>query len=174
MPDEPLKHLNACHRRIEERLATLKRAIPFLQTRRGEALAAIDAALRFFATNGVLHTQDEELSLFPRLRPRLTATELALLASLESQHEEVDALHRELEAVVARLAAHDPVAQPDVRAYERTVNRLSALYRDHIAAEDAHFPNWGRRILSEAELAAIGQEMKQRRGLSDAKPRSGQ
>jgi hypothetical protein len=70
--DQPLEHLTACHRRIEQRLDTLERVVPFLRTRRDEALQAIRNAFAFLDGSGVRHTQDEEGSIFPRLRDRLT------------------------------------------------------------------------------------------------------
>jgi len=63
--DAPLEHLMACHRRIEERLATLERAGAALESRRDEALGAIRAAFAFMDSNGAIHTRDEEESLFP-------------------------------------------------------------------------------------------------------------
>ena len=56
--DTPVEHLMACHRRIEDRLATLERAADHL---RGDKPV------------------DEEESLFPRVRPHLTPEELHYL-----------------------------------------------------------------------------------------------
>src|SRR5947208_5826795 len=86
--DQPIEHLVACHRRIEQRLATLERAAGELDGRENAARDAIAAAIRFMDTNGAWHTEDEEMSLFPRLRPYLTPDELAFVDSLEAQHRE--------------------------------------------------------------------------------------
>ena len=59
--DSPVEHLLACHRRIEQKLETLARAV---EANHDEALARV---FHFFDTNGLLHTQDEEESIFPRL-----------------------------------------------------------------------------------------------------------
>lgn len=67
-PDAPLEHLMACHRRIEERLATFERAGEALVERREEALKAIRSAFAFMESNGAMRTWDEEESVFPRLR----------------------------------------------------------------------------------------------------------
>jgi len=54
-----------CHRRIEERLATLERAAEHLNDRTGAALVAFRSVFEFMDSAGVLHTADEEESLFP-------------------------------------------------------------------------------------------------------------
>ena len=61
----PIEHLLACHRRIEDRLAILERAGEHLEDRPEESLLAISNSLRFLDTSGVLHTVDEEESVFP-------------------------------------------------------------------------------------------------------------
>lgn len=162
--DRPLDHLVACHRRIEERLATLERVIPHLGTRRFEALEAIAGCFRFFDTNGAWHTADEEESLFPRLEPALTEEERAYLQELERQHDEAEGVYGQLKQAVEGLRR----GHANEAAYQALVERLCALYRAHIASEDARLPEIGRRILSAAGLAEVSREMKQRRGLPHA------
>jgi iron-sulfur cluster repair protein YtfE (RIC family) len=99
----PIEHLFACHRRLEDRLAILERAGGHLESAPGEALTAITNSLRFMDTSGVLHTVDEEQSVFPRLRCHLTQEELAYLDELESQHREADRVYESLKGVVAAL-----------------------------------------------------------------------
>ena len=156
--DRPLDHLVACHRRIEERLAILERVAGHLESRRQEALEAAAACFRFFDSNGVWHTADEEESLFPRLRPRLTAEELAYIEQLEQQHREADTLYVELKSLAG-------AAEPGDR-FRALVARLSDLYRSHIASEDRTLIALGRRALTEVELSAISGEMKRRRRLT--------
>src|SRR6516164_1298368 len=103
--DRPLDHLTACHRRIEQRLATLERLSGHLGHSYGEALEAIEACFRFFDTSGILHTADEEDSVFPRLRPALTGKERAFIGTLEDQHREADRIYGELKAIAAELRA---------------------------------------------------------------------
>ena len=163
--DRPLDHLLACHRRIEERLDTLWRVIPHLNAKRGEAMAAISAALHFFDTNGVWHTADEEESLFPRLAGRLTNEETALLQSLDSDHRRAESLHLELAQVVASMAAEDPISNDLQDQYALLVADLVSLYRRHIDTEDTQLQAIGSRLGSDA-LAEIAREMKARRGLA--------
>jgi len=139
----PIEHLLACHRRIEQKLDLLLRAIESP----GDELSRV---FHFFDTNGMLHTQDEEESIFPRLAPRVSASETALLNALHSEHESIEALY-------ARVAAGDRTAE--------AVRELVDRYHAHIAREDAELVAVMQRCLDADDLRAISQEMKQRRGL---------
>jgi iron-sulfur cluster repair protein YtfE (RIC family) len=162
--DHPLRHLTACHRRIEERLDTLERVIPHWESQREEALAAVRNAFRFFDTNGVWHTQDEERSIFPRMQHGLTDDERAYLAELERQHVVAESAYEALRRLVAQLDTQAPTPQW-VAEYEAAAKTLGQLYREHIASEDTRLVEIGGRILSAAELETISGEMKERRGL---------
>jgi len=154
--DSPLDHLMACHRRIEERLATLERAVAALSEKRDEALAAIHAAFRFMDSNGVIHTQDEEESIFPRLGSS------ALIETLEAEHREAERIDADLRAAVTRVESDGGAAIDDCRA---SVAALCAIYRRHIEQEDTQFVPAARAALSPDSLAEISREMKKRRGL---------
>jgi len=169
--EHPLEHLVACHDRIEERLATLERVGDHFENRRQQALDALDACIRFLDSSGVLHTVDEEESVFPRLRPFLSAHERAYVEGLESQHREADHLYGELKGVAADLRAGRTDAETLLR-YRQVAGSLCRLYRSHIASENEVLIALGRRELGDAELAAISQEMRQRRGLPAIGPES--
>lgn len=163
--DRPLEHLSACHRRIEQRLDTLERAIPVLWERREEALHAIRNAFAFLDGNGTLHTEDEEASLFPRLAGKLSPAEAALVAALEADHRAAHTLYGELR-LVARQLEESPVRREALEAdYSDIVSRFCALYRRHIQQEDSQLIAMSRAVLSEEQLAEIAVEMKARRGL---------
>jgi hemerythrin-like domain-containing protein len=157
--NEPIEHLMACHRRIEQRLETLVRAADHLAANREQAFAAITASIQFLDSSGALHTRDEEDSLFPRLRPRLSAAELTFVDSLEAQHAEADSIYAELKA----LAGQQDVGQFDAGGYRACAERLRSIYRDHILAEDENLTKIARRLLSAEELLEISQEMRARR-----------
>jgi hemerythrin-like domain-containing protein len=159
--DEPIEHLKACHRRIEERLATLERAGAALKERRDEALAAIRSAFAFMESNGAIHTRDEEDSVFPRLRGRMTEEETAMVDDLEDDHLEADARYARLKAITARIE----VGEPAEGEFRQTAAGLCALYRKHIEVEDSRLVEVARRELTGEQLASISVEMKQRRGL---------
>ena len=163
--DRPLEHLTACHRRIEQRLDTLERVADHLTDKRGEALEAMEACFRFFESNGILHTADEEESLFPRLQRGLSDAEQKFIVQLEDQHREADQLYAELKAIAAQLEDGQTVSGELQQRFRTASGRLAELYRSHIATEDRTLIALGRRVLSLAELAEISGEMKRRRGL---------
>jgi hemerythrin-like domain-containing protein len=160
--DTPLEHLSACHRRIEDRLGTLGRAADHWRDSPAEALDAIRRSLQFLDFNGALHTLDEEESLFPRLRPRLTAEEAAHLDRLEQQHYEVESVLAELKGVVAELGTL-PQPAPFQPRYRELITRLEYLYRPHIQFEDEVLMRLASRVLTEEDLLAIASEMRARR-----------
>lgn len=159
----PVDHLGACHRRIEERLATLERVGPVLLTRTAEALAALEAVFWFFDSSAVTHTADEEESFFPRLAGKINADEAAFLADLEAEHARAEALYDQLKSCVAGFAK--PPTEDDQRRYIGLAAALCEIYRTHIRHEDARFHDLAARLLQPAELDEISREMRQRRGL---------
>lgn len=156
--DRPIDHLTACHRRIEDRLATLERAGEWLSSedeqRKAEATEAIASALRFLDSSGAMHTVDEESSLFPRLLPLLDPAGQGYVESLERQHRQVDQAYADLKAAI-------DAGEPDL--YQAAVSRLAGLYREHIASEDRVLTAMANRHLSPADLEAITAEMRARR-----------
>jgi hemerythrin-like domain-containing protein len=163
--DRPLEHLKACHRRIEDRLETLERVAEALSSHRDEALAALDKAVAFFDTNGVLHTRDEEESLFPRLWAAAGEDDRKVMADLEHDHRDADKLHEDLKAVAGELRAVETVTPDLANRYRQAATGLCSLYREHIRKEEATIGAIGPRLLSADDQHAIAREMKERRGL---------
>jgi hemerythrin-like domain-containing protein len=157
----PIDHLQACHRRIENRLDTLERAGEHLEDLFEESLLAIFNSLRFMDTSGVRHTVDEEESVFPRLRNSLSEEQIQYLDQLESQHREVDTLYDSLKEVVSQLQ-REPNPER-ILAYRELVEKLTSAYRAHIASEDSILMKMARSVLTTDELAAIQAEMRARR-----------
>jgi len=158
-PDHVEEFLMACHRRIEQRIRAMERAAQAVVSRREEALAAIESALQFLGSAGARHTEDEEDSLFPRLRSRMEPGERVFLAQLEHDHAEAGGIHRRLASLV-ELAVQGTLDAP---AIQGAVAELAALYRRHIAAEDEALTGYARRLLSQQARAAIAAEMRARR-----------
>lgn len=158
-PENVEDFLMACHRRIEQRLAAMERAAAALDANRTEALAALAAALRFLDTSGALHTEDEEESVFPRLRARMEPGERTFLAGLEHDHAEAGMIHRRLRELAAK-AAERPEHDAELRG---AVEQLAALYRRHIESEDATLTEYARALLTPQERLAIAEEMRGRR-----------
>jgi len=167
--DDPVGVLDACHRRIEERLATLERALAALPAH--EALAILGEVVRHFDTAVVRHTEDEEHSLFPRLERAPAGDPLGsaqrgaersgalLIAELEAEHRAAEAIYLAFRTVAERVAA-EPGLTGELESHAAA---LCAAYRAHIAREEAElFPR--ARALAPAELRAVGIEMRLRRG----------
>jgi len=161
--DSPIEHLVACHRRIEQRLDTLIRAGASLADNRTAALTAIANSLRFLDTSGALHTQDEEASLFPRLRAKISAEENAFLDALEAQHHEAEEIYSELKGLATELEARNEPSPDLLAAYAGCAQRFGQFYRAHIRSEDKILTAMARGSLDSCEIDAIAQEMRLRR-----------
>jgi len=159
--DTPIEHLEACHRRIEQRLETLVRAADYLAADSVRAAQAIDQSFHFLDTSGVMHTADEEESLFPRLEPLLSRAEIEFVDSLEAQHREIETAYAELKTRAAAVSA-EPVSE-QVEPYRECAERLRGMYRRHIQAEDEVLMALAKRLLGGKEIEQIAEEMKSRR-----------
>lgn len=153
----------ACHRRIEQRLDTLVHAAGHLGKDRAVALNAIRTSLKFLDTSGMLHTKDEEESLFPRLRRSLSAAELAFVDSLEQQHGKAEAIYSELKDLVQLLGATGESSSELIERYLDCAKELRNFYGDHIKAEDEILTVLARRCLTGDEISEISSEMRTRR-----------
>ncbi len=172
MPDftNPLGLLVLCHERIEAQLNAIERAAEILSAGDTGSLtsvfAAVDAAGAHFAIAGVKHTEDEEVSLFPRLRERggiAGEDALAAMAELESQHRAAEKLHTEFDQLVRDLPRDGSADAKDLDRFSDVVIELSTLYRPHILLENNFVFPVAARVLPASEIQALGQEMRARR-----------
>jgi hemerythrin-like domain-containing protein len=161
--DSPIEHLIACHRRIEQRLDTLVNAAGHILTNPTAALDAIRKSLTFLDTSGVLHTEDEEASLFPRLRQKLSSAEIAFIDSLEAQHVEAGSIYSELKRRALALEVSGTPLPGLLGQYRECAEQLRYLYRCHIQSEDEILTAMARRSLDDSEVSAISGEMRARR-----------
>jgi hemerythrin-like domain-containing protein len=173
--DEPLGLLSDCHRRIEHFLAIL---LTLARKVRGGPLAPssrqlLERALTYFRTAAPRHIEDEEESLFPRLRaashPR-AAEALRTLEELEADHREAEQRHARVDALGRQWLRDDRLSGEEVDSLVAHLKALSFSYVRHIGIEDKElFPAAGR-ILSAADLEQVGREMAGRRGVPYALP----
>jgi iron-sulfur cluster repair protein YtfE (RIC family) len=167
---EPLGLLSDCHRRIEKFLDQLLAITAELKgaTLDASRQAAMETALRYFQRAAPLHTQDEEASLFPRLRAMETdeAREaLKALDALESDHRAADEAHAEIDSLGWKWVEDGSLPEDEAARLLNLLTTLREVYRKHIAVEDNQvFPLAGRG-LEGSELALLGREMAVRRGL---------
>lgn len=167
---DPLGLMMHCHRKIENYLSGLVTAGDVLRggaaVEAAEAFRVIDAAREHFAVRGPKHTEDEEVSLFPRMREcgGSEAEEvLSALADLEAEHRVVEQAHAEFDALVGRLPRDGSAAAEDLARYAELAAALSELYGPHIRIEDGIVFPLAARVLPPSALYAIGEEMRERR-----------
>jgi hemerythrin-like domain-containing protein len=147
MPDDPVERLGNTHRRMEQELAALEVA-----ARAGDR-QGLDLGLDFFASAAKRHHEDEEASLFPRLRGN---TELVpLLDALAAEHREHEAARRQIEELVRGNAEPGATAE--------SVARFVAVLRAHIEREDRELLPAAERVLDPETRELVANEMRERR-----------
>lgn len=166
--DDPIQMLSDCHRRIEWFLGSLCQVVQGA----GEVLSPkehleLESALSYFATSGIVHTHDEDESLFPRLRacadqePHVQAA-LEMLERLDRDHQ---VAHEEHEAVETLARTWLTTETLDVAARETLLSLLESLqerYRVHIRLEDSVIFPLARTVLPPTIVKAVGEEMRER------------
>jgi hemerythrin-like domain-containing protein len=165
--DHPLEMLAACHDRIAMQCETLARLTEHVAKHGCDAQAqqAASNVMRYFDSAGRHHHEDEELDLLPRLVAAATgqnAERVALLAEkIRREHAEMrrdwERLREALESI-----AHGGNAGLDAIL----VSRFCAVYRAHMALEEANLIPLAALLLDRGELAALGRDMAARRGVT--------
>jgi hemerythrin-like domain-containing protein len=167
----PIGLLSDCHRRIERFLDVL---LGITREAGGQELSqeqrtALDTALRYFRVAAPKHTDDEEQSLFPRLReldnPEIRSL-LARVDSLEDDHVRANGLHQQADRLGQAWLNDGRLSSEQAARLTETLANLSSLYREHIGIEDHEIFPAAAAALSAADRTAIGSEMATRRGLS--------
>jgi hemerythrin-like domain-containing protein len=167
---DPLEHLRHCHQRIEDGLVTVKDAVvglcltePVLRT---EAAAALDYELALLQLLSTLHIADEEQSLFPRLRKNASGDSASLrdlIPILESQHGDQRAIFGQLAGCLRNIPTTEgPGAEERLTRLKSLADQLENLFRPHMALEEAEVFSNCRRALTQEDLEAMQQEMRQR------------
>lgn len=162
---DPLGLLSDCHRRIERFLGVL---IRICQKGNGGAMqadqrAALETALTYFRNAAPKHTADEENSLFPRLRAAESALEC--LDRLEGDHLAASRDHEIVESVGTQWLREDVLTAERVLEMREALERLAGLYAQHIAIEDTELFPLAVQVLPADQLAEVGREMADRRGV---------
>ena len=173
--ETPLALLSDCHRRVEKFLGVIQAVAV---EGRGHELnveyrAGLDTALRYFQHAAPLHTQDEEASLFPRLRasgaPEVEAA-MARLDGLEADHRAAEPLHAEIDVLGRKWLAEGTLPPEETGRLVEAITRLRSMYASHIALEDSTvFPLAGR-VLDLESLLSVGREMADRRSIPAVVP----
>jgi hemerythrin-like domain-containing protein len=166
---DPVGMLRDCHRRIERFLGVLRTIAeesdggPLSAERR----KALETSLRYFREGAPRHIQDEEVSLFPRLRHQEgaeVAAALAVVERLERDHCTVEAWHRELDGLGTRWLREGALDAASISRFRQLTQQLSQLYDEHIQVEDNEVFPLAATNLPRSDLRTIGREMAERRG----------
>lgn len=166
---DPIGMLEDCHRRIEKFLDVL---LTLSSEAEGKALsdeqrAAVEASLLYFQQAAPKHTADEEESLFPRVRSsdRHEAKDiLADLDHLHTDHITADQNHRSVDELFRRWLA-GPLSPSEFGHLSSLLHSLRDTYTRHIKEEETKVFPGAARVLTNADLRAVGLEMAKRRGL---------
>ena len=165
----PLEMLSACHARIEQQCATLRRMVVHL-ARHGvdeDARVAAAGVMRYFDTAAVHHHADEERDLFPALIEAMAGSDAVCLreltTSLASEHRELEVHWQRVRGLLARVVAGDGAAL-ESSAVEGLVGR----YQQHVEREEKELLPMAARLLSDDDLDRIGRAMRRRRGIDGA------
>jgi len=183
----PLGLLSDCHRRIEKFLSQLIGLVSEAQTTVNEPVrqkaerdagltagqkSTLEVALRYFREAAPRHTQDEEESLFPRMRAcsdEAVPIALASLNALEADHDQAEAAHAEVEALGQNWLSNGHLSARDLDRLGAILRDLRSLYQRHILVEDTQIFPLAERVLDADAIRAIGEEMALRRGIDLSK-----
>ena len=165
---DPLGLMSDCHRRIERFLDVL---LVVAAEGAGRELSAaqregLDVALRYFRKAGPLHTEDEEESLFPRLRQQGGEDLLAIMDKierLEEDHRKAAALHAEVSRLGEKWLEEGVLSPQEAGGLSESLWNLRLLYQAHIAIEDYQLFPAASVTLAPSLIAVIGREMAVRR-----------
>jgi hemerythrin-like domain-containing protein len=166
---DPTGLLSDCHRRIEMFLRSLERVAKVIDTPlTEEARTALETAQGYFHDAAPKHTQDEEESLFPRLRQIQTpevGSALSALDALENDHRRADLLHAEVHQLGLKCLQEGNLVILDADRFRQAIAELAAMYCQHIKIEDSIVFPMAKRTLSGSQQSAIASEMASRRQL---------
>lgn len=168
--NDPLGLMSHCHRKIEGYLAGLATSGEILlggcAAELVGAFQVIDAAREHFAVRGPRHTEDEEVSLFPRLSEyggNEAGEALAALAALETEHRVAEGVHSEFDELVEWLPRDGSAGVKEISLFNELVAELTDLYRPHLRIEDEIIFPAAARVIPSDVLSVIGREMLARR-----------
>ncbi|MGH8720132.1 MAG: hemerythrin domain-containing protein [Burkholderiales bacterium] len=122
--------------------------------------------MRYFNMSAKHHHADEEKDLFPALIESMAGSDAVCLRELteglKTDHSTLEASWQRVRVVLEQVVAGESVtlASDDVQA-------LVGLYERHIEREENELLPMAARLLSEGDLARVGREMRERRGIGE-------
>jgi len=158
---DPFAMLERSHGRLQEHLSLLLGAAAALNVdaRNEDARAQLAEVADFLERSVARHEEDEEASLFPRIRSRFAQ----IVATLEAEHRQQARLHQELRALVAA----DERGELDATLVDHLSDlamTITKSYEHHIEIEELELFPKARVVLHADDKRAIADEMQARRG----------
>lgn len=162
--EQPFEMLEACHDRVRRSLALLGKLVAYVATKGHDAQSRSAAAdvLRYFDLAAPLHHLDEETHVFPLLLEQGDTTVREAVLALQEDHTAMRHLWLRLRRVLLDWRdAEAPAALTTAMRADAT--SFSALYADHLKAEETLVFPQARSRLDATDLAAMGRQMQARR-----------
>ncbi len=163
--DDPIGMLKDCHRRIERFLGVLFQVCRRAQRRAlsDEERQAVENALHYFTQSGPRHNEDEEQSVFPRLRASDLAAPIEDVQRLEAEHHEAAAYHDEVALLYSKWIADGRLSAESENCLLLRTEQLQRLYGEHIRIEEEVVFPQAAALFNQQTLGEIGEEFKARR-----------
>jgi len=138
--DDPVGMLRDCHKRITYFLGTLAFAakkfsgLPLPH----DVRSAVLNSLRYFREAAPNHNEDEERSLFPRMRTSLGSAESAaiLMQTLEGEHRWAKSQHEVVDDLFRRWISNVCIDAEESENLLSTLTQLQTFYTEHIRHEE--------------------------------------
>ncbi len=162
---EPFEMLDACHERVRRMLRLLGRLRAHVATHGADdqGRQAARDVMRYFDLAAPQHHLDEERHVFPALLATGDAGLVGLVRQLQQDHVAMEAGWARAREVLEALAGGEPGCLDGDG--HLVLEAFTALYADHLAAEDrVAYPAARARLDAEA-LSAMGEDMMRRRGV---------
>ena len=171
--DTPFEMLKACHERVVRTLALQARLIDHLATHGCDASArsAAQDVLRYFDLAEPLHHEDEELHVFPVLAAPTGGELTAAVARLAAEHTAMEQRWAQarlvLYAIASGAAGGEKAPAPLAEDQRAVLEAFAAAYAPHIELEERLVYPAAMARMNVAQLAAMGQDMRRRRGAAE-------
>jgi hemerythrin-like domain-containing protein len=150
----PFKRFHDDHRKVLARLDAIEQTLPRGAARLGAGvIAGLEALVSVLARQFATHSATEERVLFPALAEAFPGAR-PTLKPLEREHDEMRSMLARLEELLAESATPARDEQIVIQ-----VRDLVDLLRIHIRKEEQSVLNVARRVLTAAEISALGARM---------------
>lgn len=155
--------LAACHQRIRSFIELARVVAERADASPPEIADACVRVARYFREALPLHVADEEQSILPRLSdPKVGEGCLQALRTMHQEHDDHVAPLAELVAACELLGA-EPTENEARRRLGELVVSLQEAFERHLVLEETHIFPALRQHLTDADRAAIADEMRARR-----------